>query len=99
MYQLSDLAIKAILKDWHLQTYCPPYTDVMEWIRSIESHCNLYGIPDVQWLQCANNFINTELRNALAKFGPLSWGQFKAVLVPIDRMSDSIPTELPLTRI
>lgn len=97
MYQLSDLAIKAILKEWRLKTYCPPYTDVKEWIRSIESYCNLYGIPDVQWLQCADNFINNELRRALAMFGPLSWNQFKAVLIPIDRKRDWIPIEPPLT--
>lgn len=84
MYQLSDLAIKVILKEWHLQTYRPPSTDVREWIRSIELHCDLYGIPDVQWLQCANNFIYTELRKVLAGLGPLSWNQFKAVLIPID---------------
>jgi hypothetical protein len=84
-YRLSDLAIRAILKEWNLQTYLPPYTDVREWIRSIDLHCNLYGIPDAQWRQCADNFINAELRIVLTVLGSLDWNQFKAVLIPIDR--------------
>ena len=96
-YQLPDLAIKAILRDWHLQTYRPPYTDVREWIRSIETHCSLYGIPDEQWLRCAESFINAELRIVLTVFEPLDWNRLKAILIPIDRKWDSIITELPLT--
>ena len=92
-YQLTDLAIEAILKDWHPQNYSPPYTDIHDWIHSIESLCELYGIPNVQRLECALRFIkeelSTELRNVLReareRFGPVYWDQFKNFLVIFDR--------------
>lgn len=88
MYQLSELAIKAILKEWHPREYRPPYTDVQQWIESIESLCNQYGIPDIQRLQCAVGFIKKGLRQALVdvaeRFGIVHWNQFKGFLVIFD---------------
>ena len=92
-YQLTDLTIEAILKDWHPQNYYPPYTDIHDWIHSIESLCELYGIPNVQRLECALRFIkeelSAELRNVLAgvqeRVGPVCWDQFKGFLVVFDR--------------
>jgi len=105
MYQLSDPAIKAILKEWRPKEYHPPHTDVQEWIFSIESLCNVYGIPDVQRLQCATGFIkkelSIELRKVLAeargRFGPIRWDQFKAFLVAFDRKIRLVATKLLLT--
>ena len=93
MYQLTDPAIEAILKEWRPQKYYPPYTDVQEWIHSIESLCTMYGVPDAQQLQCAIRFIKeelgTELRKVLADarvgFELLHWNQFKSFLVAFDR--------------
>ena len=108
MYQLSDLALKAILEEWYPQEYDPPYTDVLGWARSIESLCDTYGIPDVQRAQCAAGFIKGELRTELlkaladsrAKFGPVNWGQFMSFIVAFDRERDLIPIEPPrLTQI
>jgi len=102
MYQLPDPAIKAILKEWHPQEYYPPYTDAREWIDSIESLCNIYGIPDAQRLQCAVGFIkkelSTELRRVLEEARewlsePVHWSQFKSFLVVFDRKWDLITIE------
>lgn len=96
MSQLSDLAIKAILKEWRPQTYWPPHTDVTEWIRSIESLCNLYGIPDSQRLRCAVTFVKKDIGADLQKvledagFVPLHWNLFRSFLVYFDRKRDSI---------
>ena len=98
MCQLPELTIKAILRDWKIkpQEYHPPYTDVEKWIDSIESLCNLYGIPDIQWLQCATVFIKEEIRQALVevlkKFEVVYWHQFKPLLVEFDGKRDSIFT-------
>ena len=105
MHQLSDLALKAILKEWDPQEYDPPYTDVQEWIRSIDSLCDTYGIPDVQRPQCATDFIKNELRaelrkvlaRALEQFGSVHWDQFKIFMVAFDSKRDSVVVELPLT--
>lgn len=94
MYQLSEPAIKAILKAWHPQKYRPPFTDVEKWIDSIESLCNEYGIPDGQRLRCAVNFVKEGLRQALLevgeKFGAVNWNQFKLLLVAFDGERDPI---------
>jgi len=102
MYQLSDPAIKAILRAWSPQEYYPPYTDVQEWTHSIESLCNEYGIPDIQRRQCAMGFIkeglSTELRKVLAEApGSTYWNQFKAFLVAFDSKIQLVTTKLPLT--
>jgi len=108
MYQLSDPAIKAILKEWHPKEYYPPYTDAGEWIDSIESLCNIYGIPNAQRLQCALGFtkkeLSTELRKALDEArewlgGPVNWTQFKSFLVVFDRRWDLVTIELSVTQI
>ena len=93
MYQLSDLALEVILKEWHPQEYGPLQTDVREWIHSIESFCAMYGIPDVQRPRCALDFIKEELRHELvkvlaearARFGPVHWDRFKDFMVALDR--------------
>lgn len=92
MDQLHDPALGAILNEWNLQEYDPPHTDVQEWIHSIESLCNAYGIPDIQRPQCAMHFIKRELRAELLpafeevreKFGSVRWAQFKNFLVEFD---------------
>ena len=92
MPQLSDLALKAILTEWHPQEYDPPHTDVRQWIRSIDSLCDTYGIPDVQRPQCATDFIKDalrpELRNVLVEareqFGSVHWDRFKIFMVAFD---------------
>lgn len=94
MNQLSDLAIKAILKEWRPQIYRPPHSDVTEWIRSIESLCDLYEIPDSQRLRCAVAFIKrdiaTDLQRVLvdAGFVPLHWNLFRSFLIYFDRKRD-----------
>ena len=93
MHRLSDLALKAILKEWHPQEYDPPHTDVRGWIHSIESLCDTYGISDTQRPQCVTGFVKVELRTELrkvlvearAKFGPVHWDQFKTFIVAFDR--------------
>ena len=93
MYQLSDLALEAILKEWHPEEYDPPHTDIREWIHSIESLCDTYGIPDVQRPQSALGSIKEELRTELVKvlaearekFGPVHWDRFKAFMFAFDR--------------
>ena len=105
MYQLSDLALEAILKEWHPQEYDPPHTDIREWIHSVEALCDTYGVPDLQRPQCATRFIKDELSaelmtvlmEAQAKFGPVRWDRFKAFMTAYDRKRDSIVVELPLT--
>jgi hypothetical protein len=95
MNRLPELAIRAILRDWHPQKYCPPYTDVEKWIESIELLCNQYGIPDVQRLECAVIFVKKGLRQALVevieRFGIVRWNQFRALLFAFDSRRDSIP--------
>ena len=101
MHQLPDPAIEAILKEWNPQEYVPPNTDIREWIRTIESLCNTYGIPDTQRPQCAARFVKRGLRpqleralkNARAKFGPILWTQFANFMVALDCRSDSITIE------
>ena len=101
MHQLSELALEAILEEWDPQEYNPPHTDITEWIRSIESLCDTYGIPDVQRPQCAAEFIKDELRTELlnvlrdarARFGPVHWDRFKNFMVAFDRERDSIPID------
>ena len=93
MYQLSDLALEAILKEWHPQEYDPPNTDIRVWIHSIESLCDTYGIPDVQRPQSALGSVKSELRTELVKvlaearekFGPVHWDRFKAFMFAFDR--------------
>lgn len=93
MYQLTDLALKVILKEFHPQEYDPPNTDVRKWIHSIETLCDTYGIPDVQRPQCAIGFIKDELRTELLnvledarrRFGPVQWDGFKRFIVVFDR--------------
>ena len=93
MYQLSNPAVEAILDEWHPQEYAPPNTDVREWIRTIETLCDTYGIPDTQRPQCATRFIKSELRNELenvlrdarTQFGPVRWTQFVNFMVALDR--------------
>ena len=96
MYQLSNPAIEAILKEWHPQSYNPPHTSVQEWIRTIESLCDTYGIPDTQRPQCATRFIRSGLRTELedvlrdarTQFGPVHWAQFVNFMVALDRKQD-----------
>jgi len=98
MHQLSDIALEAILKEFHPQEYNPPHTDVREWLRSIELLCDTYGIPDVQRPHCATTFakgeLSTELGAMLAKareaFGPVHWDPFKNFMVAFDRECDSL---------
>ena len=93
MHRLSDLALAAILEEFDPQEYDPPNTDVREWIHSIESLCNTYGIPDVQRPECATAFVkgelSTELGKVLAearkKYGPVHWDPFKNFMVAFDR--------------
>lgn len=93
MYQLPDPAIEAILKEWDLQEYDPPNTDIWEWTRTIESLCDTYGIPDAQRPQCATRFTKKELRVELenvlkdprTRFGPVRWAQFANFMVALDR--------------
>ncbi|KAF9647197.1 hypothetical protein BDM02DRAFT_2743043 [Thelephora ganbajun] len=74
------------------EKYCPPYTDVREWIHSIESLYNLYEISDIQKLQCAMEFVKEELSIELRRvlieigksLGPVHWVQFKSFLVAFD---------------
>lgn len=92
MYQLSDPALEAILKEWHPEEYDPPNTNIREWIRSLESLCDTYGIPDLQRPQCAAGFIKDELSaellkvliDARTKFGPVYWDRFKCFMVAFD---------------
>ena len=93
MYQLSNLAFEAILKEWNPQEYNPPNTDIREWIRAVESLSDTYGIPDTQRSQCAAKFVKSELRTELenvlrdarAKFGPIHWAQFTTFMTALDR--------------
>jgi len=93
MHRLSDPALEAILKEFHPQEYDPPHTDGREWIHSIESLCDTYGIPDVQRPQCAVAFTKGELKTELevvlikarAQFGPVHWDPFKNFVVAFDR--------------
>ena len=101
MYLLTDLALEAILKEWHPQEYDPPHTDVREWIHSIDSLCDTYGVPDVQRPQCAVAFVKEQLRvellkvlaGAREKFGPVHWDQFENFMVAFDRERNSIAIE------
>jgi len=93
MHQLSDLALEAILKEWDTPEYDPPNTDIREWTHSIESLCDIYGIPDNQRPQCAAKFIEGELRTELGgvfreardRFGPIHWAQFANFMAAFDR--------------
>ena len=92
MYELSDLALKAILEEWHPQGYDPLRTDVREWICSIESLCEKYGIPDMQRQLCAVGFIKKEHSPDLVwvlggEMGlrPVPWDKFKSLMVEYDR--------------
>ena len=93
MYQLSDQAIEAILKEWHPPEYDPPNTDIQEWNLAVETLCDTYGIPDTQRAQCAVKFIKsglrTELENVLrdarARFGSVRWARFANFMVAFDR--------------
>ncbi|KAF9789709.1 hypothetical protein BJ322DRAFT_552634 [Thelephora terrestris] len=93
VYQLADPAVEAILNEWHLQEYAPPNTDIQEWICTIETLCDTYGVPDTQRPQCATRFIKSELRNELenvlrdsrTQFGPVHWTQFVNFMVALDR--------------
>ena len=92
MHRLSDLALEAIIKEWHPQEYDPPFTDAQAWVRSIESLCDTYGIPEVQRSQCATRFVKDELRVKLPKawagtramIVPTHWDQFKNFVVTFD---------------
>lgn len=93
MHQLPDLALEAILKEWGPQEYDPLHTDVRKWIRSIESLCDTYGIPDVQRPHCATDFIKPEVRIELQEVlaearinsGFVHWDQFKNYMTGFDR--------------
>ncbi|KAF9789702.1 hypothetical protein BJ322DRAFT_552305 [Thelephora terrestris] len=103
MYQLSDPAVEAILKEWHLREYNPPNTSIHEWIRTIESLCHMYGIPDTQRPQCATRFIRsglrseleTVLRDARKQFGPVRWARFVTFMVELDRKFREVQHERP----
>ena len=108
MYQLSNPAIEAILTEWHPQDYNPPHTNIQEWIRTIESLCDTYGIPDTQRPQCATRFIRSRLRTELedvlrdarTQFGRVHWVQFVNFMVALDRKRDPIAiAELLLTEL
>lgn len=98
MNQLAEPAIKAILREWHPKMYRPPYTDVDKWTDSIESLCNLYGIPHVQRLRCAMGFIAEGARQALEEvaesLGAIYWDQFKALLAAFDGMQISVSIQI-----
>lgn len=93
MYQLSDQAIEAILKEWHPLEYDPPNTDIQEWNLVIGTLCDSYGIPDLQRAQCAARFVKsglrTELENVLkdarVRFGAVHWAQFQNFMIAFDR--------------
>lgn len=93
MHRLSDLVLKAILKEWCPKEYDPPGVDVEDWIRTIESLCETYGIPDAQRAGCAVNFISGVLRKVLevalkdaeARFGVVHWAQFTKFMIALDR--------------
>ena len=93
MYQLSDQAIGAILKEWRLPEYDPLNTDIQEWNLIVGTLCDTYGIPDTQRAQCAVKFIKIELRTELenvlrdarARFGSVRWAQFTNFMVAFDR--------------
>ena len=93
MHQLTEPALEAILKEFHPQEYDPPHTDIQEWIHSIESLCDTYGVPDTQRAQCTTSFVKdelrTELRNVLTEaretFGPVRWNQYKTFMIAFDR--------------
>ena len=93
MYQLSDQAIEAILKEWRPPVYDPPNTDIQEWIRTVGTLSDTYGIPDAQRAQCAVKFMKSELRaelekvlgDARARFGSVRWAQFTTFMVAFDR--------------
>ena len=95
---IPDLALEAILGEWHPQEYDPLHTDIREWIRSLESLCDTYGIPDVQRPECATGFVKDGLRarllevlaDARMRFGPVHWDQFKTFMVALDRERDLI---------
>lgn len=107
MYQLRDLALEAILREWDIQEYDPPNTDIREWMHATESLCDEYGIPDTQRPRCATKFIKDELRAGLenvlrearAQFGPIHWAQFNDFMVGFDRKRDSIVIKPLLTKI
>jgi hypothetical protein len=93
MYQLSDAAIEVILKEWHLEEYDPPNTNIQEWNLIAGTHCDTYGIPDTQRAQCAVRFMKSGLRaeledvlaKARARFGSVHWAQFTNFMVAFDR--------------
>ena len=72
----------------------PYYADVQEWVHSIELLCDLYGIPNVQRLQCALHSTEEELSTELCdvsgevreRVGPVFRDQFtEGFLVVFDR--------------
>ena len=93
MAHISDLALEAILNEWHPQEYDPPHTDIREWTHSLETLCDTYGIPDTQRPQCATAFVKDGLRagllevlaDARTRFGPVHWDRFKIFIVAFDR--------------
>jgi len=97
MYQLPNMTLEVILKEWHPQEYNPPNTDIWEWTLAMESLCDTYGIPDTQRPQCAVNFIKGELRTELEKLltdsGPIHWTQFTNFMVALDRKSELFTIE------
>ena len=106
MAQIPDLALEAILNEWHPQEYDPPHTDVREWIHSLETLCDTHGIPDTQRPQCATAFVKDGLRaellealaDAQTRSGPVHWDRFKDFMVAFDREWDWIAIELPLIK-
>lgn len=92
MYELSDQAIEAILKEWHPPEYDPPNTNIQEWIHIVGTLSDTYGIPDAQRSQCAVKFIKSGpraelenvLRDAQARFGSVQWAQFTTFMVAFD---------------
>jgi len=105
MYQLNDLALNLILKEFHPQEYDPPRTDVQKWANSIESLCDIYGVPDIQRPECTVRFIRDELRAGARKVledvrkdrGSMRWDQFRDFMIKFDGEWDSTTTERPLT--
>ena len=100
MYQLSDQAIEAILKQWHPSEYNPPNTTIQEWNVIIGTLCDEYGIPDAQRADCAVKFMRSDIRaelesvlgNARARFGSIHWARFTNFMVAFDREWYSTPS-------